>query len=849
MSSAVQKPGRFRRYAGWIDRRRWTILGLAAILAVGSAVLAAKLPLKTDLTQLLPPSEPSVRDLDNLSHRTRSLGTLLVVIKSPDPAHREAATRAMAARIKKLEPILVGTMTVDDGAARRFAWKHRFLFAPLADLEAARDGLKQRIHQAKLDNNPLYVSLDDEEDQAADAAQRAVTDKKMDKLQGRLHRAERKVHHPDELISPDKTLQLIILHAPFSSGDIAMSRRLIEELETDAAATRSEVGSDVQIGLADEIVTGVAEQRAVLNGMLLAILLTVSIVGLSLFVYFRSLRATLCLLWSLSVGALMTFAATRLTIGYLNSATAFLSAIVVGNGINFGIIVLARHLEERRAGRDHLDGLAAALSGSLTGTLTASLAAGVAYASLLVTDFRGFRDFGAIGGVGMVLCWLSAYTVLPAGIAVLDRSGRLPLGRPPALGRLLGRLAPKRTAPLVVVGAVVLAISGATTWRYLTGDPYEYNWEHLRADSAEAQRARNWMHQVDKAFGHGLASGFAIAVDRPEDAAPVLALLHAHAQPDTGEPPRPASADSVPSREGPLFRRISTIRDALPDKQGPKLAVLAELRKLTDRHTLDALSAKERADVERLRPPADLRPLTVNDIPEQLVPQFVEKDGSRGKLLYADQASRFNGWSGRHMLVFSDAVRELPFPPGTHLGGSAFIFADILRAVTRDGPRATLVALCGVVLLVVVLVGPNRFGLATVAASVAGTSGMLSLAWLFGIKVNFLDFVALPITLGISVDYAVNVVARERAEGWAGARRALSSTGGAVALCSWTTIVGYGSLLLSHNAGIRSFGLAAVLGEITCLVAALTLAPALVHLLAPRRARAEGVTAEHVPPG
>jgi predicted RND superfamily exporter protein len=53
-------------------------------------------------------------------------------------------------------------------------------------------------------------------------------------------------------------------------------------------------------------------------------------------------------------------------------------------------------------------------------------------------------------------------------------------------------------------------------------------------------------------------------------------------------------------------------------------------------------------------------------------------------------------------------------------------------------------------------------------------------------------------------------------------------------LCSYTTTVGYGSLLLSQNLGIRSFGIAAMLGEITCLVVALFLAPALLSLLAPK---------------
>ena len=55
-----------------------------------------------------------------------------------------------------------------------------------------------------------------------------------------------------------------------------------------------------------------------------------------------------------------------------------------------------------------------------------------------------------------------------------------------------------------------------------------------------------------------------------------------------------------------------------------------------------------------------------------------------------------------------------------------------------------------------------------------------------------------------------------------------------MALCSYTTIVGYGSLFLSANLGIRSFGLAAMLGELTCLVVALVLAPALLSLTGAR---------------
>jgi predicted RND superfamily exporter protein len=250
--------------------------------------------------------------------------------------------------------------------------------------------------------------------------------------------------------------------------------------------------------------------------------------------------------------------------------------------------------------------------------------------------------------------------------------------------------------------------------------------------------------------------------------------------------------------------------------------VLRELRRLVDQAG-DALGD----DARRLRPPGHLRPLTAADIPEPLARRYVERNGARGELLVANQASRFDGWNGRDMIAFVDAVRGLDLPPGTALGGGAFVFADVLHAVVHAGQRATLAASLGVAAFVLIMLGWGRHAAITFACVATGTTLMIAGAALVGLKVNFLDFVALPITLGISVDYSVNVVARETLGGLAAVRSALATTGGAVVLCSWTTTVGYASLLLSSNAGIRSFGLTAMLGELTCLLAALILAPAL----------------------
>jgi predicted RND superfamily exporter protein len=110
------------------------------------------------------------------------------------------------------------------------------------------------------------------------------------------------------------------------------------------------------------------------------------------------------------------------------------------------------------------------------------------------------------------------------------------------------------------------------------------------------------------------------------------------------------------------------------------------------------------------------------------------------------------------------------------------------------------------------------------------------------LKINFFNFIVFPITFGIAVDYGANVVARVR-ERRGDVLLSLSEVGPAVALCSWTSIVGYGSLLFSLNRALRSFGWYAMAGEVTTISTALILLPALLLLAQRHRARA----AESIP--
>ena len=196
----------------------------------------------------------------------------------------------------------------------------------------------------------------------------------------------------------------------------------------------------------------------------------------------------------------------------------------------------------------------------------------------------------------------------------------------------------------------------------------------------------------------------------------------------------------------------------------------------------------------------------------------------------------FDLWRTEDLERFVATFHGLELGSDAVVGGNAFVQHDIVRSVNRDGPRASLIAAAGAALVVILILGVRRQAVVTLLCGASGVFLLLSAASLLGIRINFLDFVALPITIGIGIDYSVNIAARHRSEGRGSAVRILVAAGPAVALCCYTTVVGYASLLFSANQGIRSFGLAALIGEMTCIGAAVALAPALLDFRLRRQA-------------
>jgi len=107
---------------------------------------------------------------------------------------------------------------------------------------------------------------------------------------------------------------------------------------------------------------------------------------------------------------------------------------------------------------------------------------------------------------------------------------------------------------------------------------------------------------------------------------------------------------------------------------------------------------------------------------------------------------------------------------------------------------------------------------------------MLGIVYLMGIKFNYLNFIALPVIIGIGVDDGVHFVHRYIKEGKGSLKIVSASVGKAILLTTITTGIGFGTMISSPFPGLSSFGVATTIGIVSCFFATILIIPAILRI-------------------
>jgi predicted RND superfamily exporter protein len=178
--------------------------------------------------------------------------------------------------------------------------------------------------------------------------------------------------------------------------------------------------------------------------------------------------------------------------------------------------------------------------------------------------------------------------------------------------------------------------------------------------------------------------------------------------------------------------------------------------------------------------------------------------------------------------------------PRVELTGANVVSAFLRERVLRDALIAGIIGFCLVTALLWVDFGNLRDTLLSLAPLSIGILWMLGGMAVFDVPMNFMNIFVTTMIIGIGVDYGVHMLHRYRE--LAGCEpheytRGLGETGKAIVLAALSTIVGFGSLSLSHYPGLQSMGKVAILGAVCTSVVAITVLPAYFSLRIARHPR------------
>jgi len=137
-------------------------------------------------------------------------------------------------------------------------------------------------------------------------------------------------------------------------------------------------------------------------------------VGLIVTFLMGSIVAGLISLIPLALTVVINFGVMAYSGTSLNIATLMVSSIAIGIGIDYAIHFISRFRREVRAGKDGDQALQATIQTTGRGITYNALALALGFAILLVSAFKGMRDFGLLISMTMVISALSAFTVIPA---------------------------------------------------------------------------------------------------------------------------------------------------------------------------------------------------------------------------------------------------------------------------------------------------------------------------------------------------------------------------------------------------------------------------------------------------
>ncbi|MCG6962697.1 MAG: MMPL family transporter [Acidobacteria bacterium] len=813
-----------------LGRRHPIVVCLVSLLVcVAAVVLGIHVRIDTDVLSLMPNHDPVIRQFKITVERFGSVDLLLVVVRLPSDGDLEAEVGfadRLAAELRRWDSIDWVEYRLEDPALTAAPLLDRAtLLLPEARLEKLLDSLDddglqraaERIRAQLLAPQGIVV-------------QEMLELDPMGLLPELLRRARlggigvRFDPGTGCLIDPARRFLLMLAKPTRPAQEVAFDRQLaaglpsrVQRAEADWRADGWE-GKAPQVEFAGGYITALDDGRLIVSDLGVGVATSFIGVMLLFLLAFRRPAALGYAFAPLAVGLALTFIFVAVVMHGLNSATSAFAALLIGLGIDFVIVLYGRYVEERIAGSGHEDAVDAMGRHTGVGVLLGAVTTAATFYAFLITDFRGLSDLGLLTGTGILLFAATVFLLLPA-LLTLRGSGksvsrRLHLH---SFGSdMLCRLSLARPKTVAVIAAVVTVSLGAAAFRLQFDDD-------IRNMRSAGNKGVILRQEIMKAFGLRFT--------------PMMIRIDGTSEDDVMTAARRLLPDLRQLEDGETLAGVDTIAGMVPSRdQQLKLIRLLNER----RPELGDLETRFKTALENagLNPDPFLpgirhlekalsvsRPLSLSDLQGTSLARVVDRYFRRfpsgvSTVIYCYPPA------GKWRRNAPPALeRLLSRHPEAVLTGANVVSAELRQLVWKDAARAAILGMVLVTALLAIDLGGIRQAALALVPLAIGVVWMLGAMALAGIRMNLMNIFVLTMIIGIGVDYGVHLLHRWRES--EGDPNALAETAKAIAVAALTTVVGFGSLVLSHFPGLRSIGATAILGAVSTAVLSITVLPVL----------------------
>ncbi len=828
------------RLARMIDARPGKVAVAFLLAAAASGGIVARMPVRTDLLDVLPEGNPTIRAFRGFLEDFGMMDSLVLVVSS-----RERSPDRLIQAVETIGEELAASpriASVDYNLARsggRFVGEH---FPAYLDSGAvgrlserlSPEGIRRQIRRNRENLlSPLASPLDAEwisgdplnlREIVRESLRRRTVAKGIDLSTGYY-------------MDADRTVALLMVRPSGSSRDTAFVAGLYREVTGIAAKVSVGSGADagITVGLAGGYASAAEATGVIWRDMVISFASSFVLVLFLVYLAFRPPPAVL------GVFVLTLFAALSWTLlfayllyGGLNIVTSIVAAMLIGLYVDYMILTYHRFQRELRGGRSPLEALETTFSETGKALVSSSATTSVAFFSVIVTSFRGLHELGVVAGFGILFCLLSSFLVMGSLLSWLAKvsPARIEAGRPGGVPTgWAERLVEGRSRTVVAVFSIVLFLSilGSARTRFDAGieaiGPVDSKVERVqRVIEEKFGRKGEPLFLVARAGGDRRLDADFDALDLQGERWRRAGMVDTVSSPAMLVPPprflkesrRHLSDAGLAGRydDAGLERAIRREMEAQGMVPGGGLAAYAA-------GIVRALAGDGVVGLSGLARSGDPRVGYFFNEPRNAIAAHLTPPEGR--------------WDKGALVAMKEDARVLG--PDFALTGPPIIFEEIRSSIVRENILATFIAFAGNLIIVGLHFRRLRDAALVMLPVTAGSLLTVGAMGAIGIPFNFFNVAGIALVFGFGVDYGIYYMQSRGEDPAGGAAEALRRTGGNIALCAATTLASCGSLILSHYRGLASIGAVLCLGGVFCLLSTVLLLPSLIETIERPRTR------------